>query len=272
MILISDSIKEFFGEEIHNPEYYLSLVQDWKDPYPNPIIKEYDGISVVRDDLLGAGSKIRFIDYLIKNTPKSIKEWVYGSSPRWGFGQISLSYACKKYKKKCTLFLAESKELHPNTKRAIENGANVIQVPVGFMKVCEARSREYILKNPNTKLVPFGLVDDTVYGSIIKVARNISFIPDEVWTVAGSGTLNRGLQMAWPKCKCFMVSVGHKLTYEEIGKAKMHRHYLKFAQQCKKDKWPPFPSVGEYDAKAWEYIQKYADKSKKVLFWNVGAL
>lgn len=252
-------------------EAYLSLVKDWEDPNPSPVLEDHNGITVVRDDLLGAGAKIRFIDYMIKHTPKGVKEWVYGSSPRWGYGQISLSYVSKKYKKKCTLFLPESKEWHQNTQRAIDYGAQAIKVPVGFMTVTEARSREYIAKTPGSRLVPFGLADDTVYGSIIKVARNLPYVPDEVWTVAGSGTLNRGLQMAWPHAKFHMISVGHVLTNEEIGIAEVFRHPLKFAQQCKKKELPPFPSVLEYDAKAWSYMNEHADKSKKNLFWNVGA-
>lgn len=256
---------------IKTADDYLSLVHDWDDPNPAPVLETYGNITVVRDDLLGDGAKVRFIDYMLKSAGADVEEWVYGSSPRWGFGQISLSSIAKKYGKKCTLFLAESAEWHNNTKRAIANGATAYKVPMGFMTVCEARARAYVAKTPGSRMVPFGLADDTVYGSIIKVARSLPITPEEVWTVAGSGTLNRGLQLAWPKVPCNMVSVGHVLTTEEIGRATVHRHYLKFAQQCKKPQLPPFPSVGEYDAKAWEYIQKYANPKKKILFWNVGA-
>lgn len=252
---------------MRNAEYYLSLVKDWEDPFPPPVLQSYEGIIVVRDDLLRVGSKSRFCDKLIGEN-KEVKEWVYGSSPRVGFGQVSLAYICKTYKKKCAIFIAEANELHPNTKLAKHFGAKIVQVPMGFLKVTEARAREYVAEDPeNRKLVPFGLADDTVYGSIIKVARSLPYTPEEVWTVAGSGVLNRGLQLAWPKAKCHMVSVGHKLTNEEIGRGNCILHPLKFAQECKKIKRPPFPSVVEYDSKAWEFIPK--NSGKKVLFWNV---
>ncbi len=225
-------------------EEYLSTVRGWVDCEPEPVLKKYEHITVLRDDLLPAGSKSRFLDRLIGGTI-SVKEWVYGSSPR------------------------EANELHPNSLKAKKFGAKIIQVPMGFMTVCEARAREYVAKDPLRKLVPFGLADDTVYGSIIKVARSLDFVPDEVWTVAGSGVLNRGLQLAWPKAKCFMVSVGHTLSKEEIGRAKMIKHPLKFAQKCKPDNRPPFPSVLEYDSKAWQYVLENSNKRKKVLFWNV---
>ncbi len=223
-------------------EEYLRFVNGWNDPNPEPVLKEYDGITVVRDDLLPAGSKQRFIDYMIGHND-NVGEWVYGSSPRVGYGQVSLAYVASQYGKKSTVFVAKSTELHPNSAKAKKFGAKIIQVPMGFMKVCEARAREYVKENNIRSLVPFGLADGTVFGSIISVARSLPFTPDEgweVWTVAGSGVLNRGLQLAWPKAKFFMISVGHNLTKEEIGCATMIRHPLKFAQQCKIKNRPPF--------------------------------
>ena len=74
-------------------------IYNWEDPNPPPILEEYNGFVVVRDDLLEGGSKIRFADYLISSQPE-IKEWVYGSSPATGYAQISLACLCKKYGKK----------------------------------------------------------------------------------------------------------------------------------------------------------------------------
>jgi len=67
---------------------YLKLIGDWKDPWPEPVIQEHDGYLVVRDDLLNAGSKVRFLDYLIGSKPE-INEWVFGSCPATGYAQIS---------------------------------------------------------------------------------------------------------------------------------------------------------------------------------------
>jgi len=66
-----------------------------------------------------------------------------------------------------------------------------------------------------------------------------------------------------------MISVGHTLSKEEIGRATMIRHPLKFAQKCKPNDRPPFPSVPEYDAKGWKFVLENSNKKKKVLFWNV---
>ncbi len=249
-------------------EEYLATVAEWVDPMPAPVLMEYEGVMVVRDDLLPAGSKARFIDQMIRRADH-VQEWVYGASPRVGYGQISLAYVAGKYGKRSTVFVPKANALHVNSERAIAMGAQVIEVPTGFMGVCEARARDYISKTPGAAHVPFGLADETVFGSIIKVARTLSFVPDEVWSVAGSGVLNRGLQLAWPSAACFAVSVGHVLTTEERGRATIVRHPLKFAQACKPVDRPPFPSVVEYDAKAWKYAKESAATGKKVLFWNV---
>ena len=63
-----------------DPEDYLELVKDWEDPWPDPVIEKYEGVYVVRDDLLNAGAKVRFVDYYIKTLPESVKEVVFGNS------------------------------------------------------------------------------------------------------------------------------------------------------------------------------------------------
>ena len=46
---------------------YLDLIGDWQDPNPKPILEEYEGFMVVRDDLLYGGTKSRVADYLISS-------------------------------------------------------------------------------------------------------------------------------------------------------------------------------------------------------------
>ena len=90
-------------------EDYLELVKDWTDPYPTPQLIEHDGVLVVRDDMLNAGSKVRFIDYLIESNSE-INEWVFGSCPATGYAQISLPIVCKRHNKKAVLFMAKRDE------------------------------------------------------------------------------------------------------------------------------------------------------------------
>jgi len=91
-----------------NADDYLALVEDWDDPYDPPIVELHNNVHVVRDDVLPAGSKMRFIDKLIRDT--NCDEWVFGGSNKVGWGPISLAYVCRKYNKSSTCFWAARKE------------------------------------------------------------------------------------------------------------------------------------------------------------------
>ena len=247
-------------------EDYLSLIGDWEDPFPPPVIEEHEGIKVVRDDLLDGGSKVRFADYLIQSHPE-IEEWVYGSSPATGYAQISLSCLCRRYGKKAVIFMADRAKdnLHKYQLCAIDNGAIMKWIPNGMLSVTEKRARDYVKQVPNNRiLLPIGFDHPSVVASIIRVAHSMDIAPREVWTVGSSGTLTRGLQQAWPDASFHCVTVGHRGDY---GRAKIYRCEVPFNRPAKLI--PPFPSAITYDAKAWEYIKQYA--SPGALFWNVGA-
>ena len=251
---------------------YLELVKNWKDPYPTPQLVEHDEILVVRDDLLNAGSKVRFVDYLIGSKP-DINEWVFGSCPATGYAQISLPIVCKRHNKKAVLFMAKrnEKNLTEYQKRGIELGVDYHWVENGMLTVTQKRAKDYAAESADRMVLPLGLEHPTVLGSIIKVARNLPVTPTEVWTVGSSGTLNRGLQLAWPYATIHVVSVGHTMNEREIGRAIYHRSEYKFDQPVKENEMPPFPSAPTYDAKAWKFIQELSDKKSVTLFWNVGA-
>jgi hypothetical protein len=248
-------------------EDFLYSVQDWQDPNPFPVITVEDGIFVVRDDLLGGGSKMRFIDNMIKTWP--YKEFVYGSSPATGYAQISFAKVAAKYGKKAVIFMAQRdmNNLHPYQQEAINSGADMRWVPNGMLSVTEKRAKDYVKEDTtNRVLIPIGGDHVDVLACIIKVARyNIGMVPDEVWTVGSSGTLTRGLQLAWPNTKFNVVTVGHKGNY---GRAKVYNCDIPFNKPAKM--LPPFPSAPTYDAKAWEFIMKHRGTGT-VLFWNVGA-
>ena len=247
-------------------EDYLEMIGDWADPNPDPVIEEHEGFLVVRDDLLGGGSKIRFGDYLIRSN-EEVEEWVYGSSPATGYAQISLSCLCRKYGKKSVIFMADRavEKRHPYQLQAIEEGAIMNWVPNGMLSVTEKRARDYVAEDPNSRrLIPIGLEHPTVIASIIRVARGMDVQPSEVWTVGSSGTLTRGLQLAWPRASFHCVCVGHSGDY---GEATLYKSKYAFNKPTKV--LPPFPSAPTYDAKAWEFMLDKA--SPGAIFWNVGS-
>lgn len=248
----------------------------WWDPNPTIIISEHDGFLVVRDDLLGCGSKVRFVDYMIQQMPQ--QEIVFGACPATGYAQISLPVVAKRYNKSVHLFMAyrDPSRLHPYQLRGMELGSIYHFIKNGMLNVTKARAREYAEADPTNRILfPIGLEHPSVIASIVKVAREqIPFTPDHVWSVGSSGCLNRGLQMAWPGAEVHVVSVGHTMTEREIGRAIFHKHPYKFDRPVKLVDAPPFPSAPTYDSKGWRPMidwYKSHEKPEKVLFWNVGA-
>lgn len=252
----------------------LLNLNGWDDPNAPIQIVNHEGFLVVRDDLLGYGSKARFVDYLIRNMQE--KEIVFGACPATGYAQISLPVVARRYGKLVHLFMAhrEPKNYTTFQQRGIELGAVYHWVQDGMLNVTKARAREYQqLDPPNRFILPIGLEHPSVLASIVHVAHTqIPFNPDHVWSVGSSGCLNRGLQLAWPNAEIHVVSVGHTMTPEAIGRATCHRSLYKFERAVKELDAPPYPSAPTYDAKCWrpmvDWYKTHA-KPEKVLVWNV---
>jgi len=88
-------------------EYYLELAGDWEDPNPKPVVETYDGVRVVRDDLL-VGSKVRGGDCLISNIKEDTLVYV---QPRTGLAGASILDVAKRHNKRVKLFMPSSKKI-----------------------------------------------------------------------------------------------------------------------------------------------------------------
>jgi hypothetical protein len=244
----------------------LPNLSDWTDPYPAPRLEKVDRFVVVRDDLLKYGSKIRFLDYLISRSPEN--EFVYGGSNKVGWGAISLAYVCKRYGKKATCFMAKRDRLTWHQKQFKKLGGRIVPVPNGMLNVTMKRARDYAAKQPKRRrLMDIGFDDPTIIACIVKVARGLPIKPKEIWTVASSGTLSRGLQAAFPDAKVFAVQIGHALTKKNVGKAKILKSPYRYDQAVRLEDSPPYPSEQYYDSKLWSFVRKRG--SDGALIWNV---
>jgi hypothetical protein len=217
-------------------------------------------ILVVRDDLLTGGTKEAALLSFIGSLPE--RELVY-AGPRQGYAQIALAAACKAAGKQATLYLADSMVPHSRTLKAMELGAKVLKAKPGYLSVVQSRARGYCAET-GARLLPFGLACEEMVEAIAHRARMLSIVPEEVWSVAGSGTLQRGLQRAWPSAQFFAVQVGKT---PDAGTAEIIIAAEKYEQDAAEP--PPFPSCSNYDAKAWQHI--VAEASNGALFWNVAA-
>lgn len=231
---------------------------------PDPVVREHDGVLVVRDDLIRGGTKRRFVSQLFGTAA----EVVY-ASPVYGGAQIAIAHAAREAGIKSTIFCAKRKEPHARTLEAKAAGAQVVQVPTGYLSNVKAKARAYC-ELTGAALLPFGmdtpLAIEAIAGAAAKVQEQVGAI-DEVWCVGGSGVLCRGLQAGLSATRFFVVQVGRELQPEDVGRATVLKSPLDFAKDAKMK--PPFPSCSNYDAKAWEFVKRHG--AGKILFWNVMA-
>lgn len=225
---------------------------------PKPVIQPCGQILVVRDDLLPGGTKRRALEGLLQPGI----EYVY-AGPACGYAQTGLAYACRDAGTRATVFVARRAIPHKHTAEAAAVGANVIQVPYGYLSTVEARAKAYAQER-GAVLIPFGFDIPEMRDAIAAAAHSLPVDPTEVWTVAGSGTLTRALQQAWPDAAFHAIRIGKP---PDFGRARLIAAPEKFEQPARIP--PPFPSCANYDAKAWAFIQREA--SPGALFWNVAA-
>lgn len=225
-----------------------------------PVLKEYGGIHVVRDDLFRGGTKARYLQFLFERHD----EIVY-ASPAEGGAQTALAHCAYKAGKKATLFIAKRQKPHERAFEAKAMGAKIYQVKPGYLTVVQARARKYC-EDTGAYLLPFGANLDEAIEKIAEAARMVDFKPDEVWCASGSGVLMRGLARAWPKARRHSVQIGRTLSSADVAGAEIHIYPEPFEKKCANS--APFPSDLHYDAKAWELCRNLRGKGK-VLFWNV---
>jgi hypothetical protein len=221
-----------------------------------PVIQEHEGIIVVRDDLVPGGTKQRVLPQFLD----AGDEFVY-ASPAYGYAQVALAKTCQQLGKRATIFTAKRNKMHVRTAEAARSGAKVVMVPHGYLSNVQAKAKAYA-ETVGAVLLPFGLDFPDFLNALSSIAKSMPVQPEQVWCVAGSGTLCRALQQAWPDAEFMTVRVG---AVPSVGSAKLYHAPEPFEKDAKEP--PPFPSCSNYDAKAWRFIKAHAKPG--ALFWNV---
>jgi threonine dehydratase len=227
--------------------------------FPNPVVEQHQGVSVVRDDLIAGGTKARYLIDLFSQHD----EVVY-ASPAYGGAQLALAYCARLTGKRATVFVAKRKQPHNRTLEAARVGARVFQVVHGYLNVVQARAKAYAA-DMGVHLLPFGAHEERAIQAIADVARCVADehgVFDEVWCACGSGTLLTGLMRGLDAKRFVGVQIGRDV---QVSGATIIKHKLKFEDESSAA--VPFPSCPNYDRKAWELCRQNA--KGKVLFWNV---
>lgn len=235
--------------------------------FPSPIAERYGNITVIREDLIPGGTKARFVDSFFED----VEEVVY-ASPTQGGAQTALALAAYRLKKKLTLFVAASTNWHQRVELSKYLGAEIVEVPMGYLNNVQAKARLYTARcrmfySRRILNLEFGFGTEEVIGRIADTARLIPE-PKQLWCAAGSGTLCRGLALAWPNTPRFVVQCGHKLSPTEAAGATVVVYPKPYAYQEKS--LPPFPSDPTYERKAYKTMMAHVG-DEPATFWNTAA-
>lgn len=252
----SITTSEINKDNLYSKQEYLDMVGDFVGSFPDPVIENIEGRTVVREDLLSVGTKARAGELLVATSDSDTIVYV---QPRFGFAGISLTELCKKYNKRLVLFMPSSKEVSDHQAFCIENGCEYHFHRIAAMPNLNIIAKRWADEN-NAFFIPLGLRHRLVTAMIVKTATQIKE-PESFWTAFSTGVLNRALQIAWPNSIANGVAVSRNVHDGEKGRANIVSHYKDFSQNSLI--LPPFPSAKNYDAKVWEYT-KPGD-----LFWNV---
>lgn len=227
-------------------------------------LEVHNGITVLRDDKLLGGTKSVIVEKIIQPG----KQYVY-ASPVYGGFQIALA---EQLGPAAHIFCAKRKVLHPNTVAVMKAGANVYQVAHGYLSVVEKAARMFCYDSSDSVVkIAFGAAEHKaiLVERVKQVIKAYGSEPNEIWCAIGSGTLFEAILEGTKKAHVIGVTVGKH--YENFHKrADIYHHPLQFEKESKYK--CPFPSMPNYDLKAWEWCNKIKDYDfydKDVLFWNV---
>lgn len=232
-----------------------------------PIILEtHAGIEVLRDDLLPGGTKSVLMPNVVDDEHS---EYVY-ASPVYGAFQIALSLYCEAHGKRATIFCAKRNIKHAHTVLCQIHGATVHEVAGGYLSVCEKRARDYAAEKGAVK-IPFGghnvLNKGTLSLRCIAVIRELGYEPDEIWCAVGSGLLLESILEATRNATVYGIVVGRDSFRFSHPRATILRYPKAFSTESKTPRL--FPSMPNYDLKAWELCLQLHAPNSRVLFWNV---
>jgi hypothetical protein len=253
---------------LRNREYYLSLTKDFKSLLPDIIVKEEEGVKVVREDLvLKGGTKTRAGEFLMSQIKKNTVVYVV---PRVGHAGVAIMELAKLYNKEVIFFMPACKEISDNQAAIIKMGPKeVVFERIAAMPNLNLMAKKYAQQN-GYEFIPFGLNHPLTIAGFVRTCENMLKNynePEELWSVVSTGVLTRGLQIGFENTKMKGVCVARNMKHGELGRTEIVSEPLPFLKEEKKENLPSFNTVPSYDGKGWKYVPK--NTGRDVWFWNV---
>jgi threonine dehydratase len=121
--------------------------------------------------------------------------------------RLPLAATAQRWGKGCTIFGPARSTPHPRQLEVQRLGGKFVGVKPGYLNVAQSRARQYA-EQAGSMLAPFGMAVPNAVDVIAETARALKLKPSVVWVAAGSGTLAKGLRLAWPRAEMHCVQVG----------------------------------------------------------------
>ena len=241
-------------------------------PLNKTIIEYKNNKFIVYDDAKTiGGTKSRLLSKLLPT--RNEYEVIY-AGPSSGLAIVSLAYNAKLYHKKATIFLSSYDKSNPElVNQAKKYGATIIYPKKHVLKIVQKIAEKYASKKSNRLLLPFGLRNEQNFKlfreALLEVLKDEQQ-PKRLWLVAGSGFLLDVLHSIWSETEFMVVQVGRKVWPDQLENKK-HQLFIapeSFTETAKSQ--PPYKTVPWYDAKLWQFFEKFNQKDDCI--WNVGSL
>jgi len=228
---------------------------------------------VVRDDYLLGGTKQRGIIEFCKKQ-KDYDEFVY-AGPSTGHAQIALAIGAKNTGKQATIFLTKTKPMTLQTRLARKIGATILEqkyrTPLKELKLIAA---DYVKNKPRAMLLKLGFDDhnfcEALTNGICSALDNQLQLDGKYnfWLVGGSGLLATILHKMFINSTFNVVQVGKEIDEIICGdRFKLYKAPEFFYDKANDS--PPWDTVLTYDAKVWQFVNKYAKGDGNDIIWNV---
>lgn len=252
----------------HDTITALEAENPFNMPIQTKVYKFRDkSLTVIRDDLLPGGTKQRALYPYIKHINKSnqYNTFVY-AGPTQGIAQLALGVVCKYLGLHAVMFY--SGKPTDITTRAINCG---VEMHVSESLHDAQQAAQQWCRDNGACLLPFGLHDSIFMGYLIgelrKVTANLKV--ERMWLIVGSGTLLKCLYHVFPTTYFMVVQVGKKIWPDQYDPARTRVFVAPQKFKNPTSLKPPYPSVLTYDAKIWQFVDRWAQSGDWI--WNVAA-
>jgi len=269
---LSEAGKEITGREVEAfPQEEVEYSPSKLNP---PVVIEPVKIGarsfqIFRDDYLPGGTKQRAaICYYKKITGEKSQKYIVYAGPSVGAAQVVIGILAREFNLKAIMFTdTHQSELKDRAaKLGVEH--RTFLLPLNEIQI---KAKSFCAKN-NALCLPFGLDDENFRSCLIAALRaavpeSVRFSVKRLWCVIGSGTLMNVFYEVFPNAFICGVQVGKKIWRDQIQEDRTRVFISKIGFFKEARIKPPYKSVANYDAKLWEFVEKFGQNGDYV--WNV---